>query len=65
MFVVSDPADGGIGSADQVVGVYVLNDSQRTSHAYMSAKGLPRCSDTQIRSKKFEKMDCYQVYAHF
>ena len=38
-----------VGSAYQVVGVDVLNDSQWTSHAVIHAKSLPKyykCSDT-------------------
>ena len=38
-----------VGSADQVVGVDVLNDSQWTSHADRYAKSLPKCSDTGVK----------------
>jgi len=43
-----NPADGGIiGSAEQVVGVHCLDDTQWTSHVYRCAKSLPKCSDTE------------------
>ena len=41
-----EPERSIIGPADQVVGQLCLNDSQRTSHAVVLAKSLPKCSDT-------------------
>jgi hypothetical protein len=37
-----------ISSADQMVGVHCLYNTQGTSHALGLARALPKCSDTEV-----------------
>lgn len=42
-----EPECSVVGPADQVVGVDVLNDPKWPSHGEISARTLPKCSDTR------------------